>query len=103
MRARCRCDGLRGDGSGTAVQRIRRSPCGRAPATARGEDDERPMAYLSEERLLRQHRQHRLRPCSRVRWLSSRAAPTGPGGGWLDRKSGTLSRTMLTVLTVLTV
>jgi hypothetical protein len=46
MRARRRRDGLRGDGSGTAVQRIRRSPCGLAPAAARGEDDEGPMAYL---------------------------------------------------------
>src|SRR5262249_26201319 len=31
MRAHRRRDGLRGDGSGTAVQRSRRSPCGRAP------------------------------------------------------------------------
>jgi len=47
MRARRRRDGLRGDGSSTAVQRIRRSPCSRAPAAARREDDEGPMGYLT--------------------------------------------------------
>ena len=66
MRARRRRDGLRGDGSGRAVQRIRRSPCGRAPAAARGKMMSVRQLTCTEERLLRQHRQHRLRPCSRV-------------------------------------
>ena len=66
MRARRGRDRLPGDRSGTAVQRIRRSPCGRTPAAARGEDDEVRWLTCTQERLLRQHRQHRLRPCSRV-------------------------------------
>jgi len=66
MRARRWRDGLRGDGSGRGVQRIRRSPCGRAPAVYVAKMMMVRWLICTEERLLRQHRQHRLRPCFRV-------------------------------------
>jgi len=45
MLARHRLDEWRGGESGKAVQRIRRSPCGRALVAADIEDDAGPMAY----------------------------------------------------------
>src|SRR5262249_9120938 len=47
--ARRRRDELRGGGSGTAAQRIRRWPCGRAPAAARIEGDVGPMVAAADE------------------------------------------------------
>jgi len=63
MRARRRRDGLRGDASGTAVQRIRRSLAAEHPRLHVAKIMGVRWLTCTEERLLHQHR---LRPCSRI-------------------------------------